>query len=116
MRQIIGCQGEVHISKIDAIPDGLELTKVKPSPDGDYIVSHSKSGHHHVLTGGDVMERTSDVPAGMKILYAIVAKPEKFLHKAQNNHEGYDLLPGIYAFRISREYDPFAEQARIVAD
>ena len=29
-----------------------------------FIISHSESGHHHLLTGGDVMERTNSVPAG----------------------------------------------------
>lgn len=31
-------------------------------------------------------------------------------------HGGYDLDAGIYEFRISREFDPFSEQARRVAD
>lgn len=35
---------------------------------------------------------------------------------AGNAHETQVLEPGIYEFRISREYDPFADQIRRVAD
>ena len=114
MKTIIGQQGEVVIIKIDAIPQ-TETNPVAMGKRG-YIISHSESGHHHVLTGGDVMERTKDVPAGMKVFYAILDNPESFIQDAPNPHGGYDLVPGMYEFRVSREYDPFAEQARVVAD
>ena len=81
-----------------------------------WIISHSESGSHHLLTGGDVMERTSNVPAGMQILYAILENPEALIQDAATPHGGFDLPAGIFEFRISREFDPFAEQARRVAD
>lgn len=115
VKEVIGAQGEVVIIKIDAIPDGIETKKVNSTNNG-YIVSHSESGHHHMITNGDVMERTSNVPTGMKILYAIVDKPAEFIHTALNQHGGYKLDPGVYEFRISREFDPFSEQARQVQD
>lgn len=115
MKQVIGQQGEVRIVKIDALPDGIETKAVERIAKG-YVISHSESGHHHVLTGGDVMERTDKVPAGMQVFYAILNNPESFIQDAANPHGGYDLDPGIYEFRVSREYDPFAEQARQVAD
>lgn len=115
MKQVIGQQGEVRIVKIDALPDGIETKAVERIAKG-YVISHSESGHHHVLTGGDVMERTDKVPAGMQVFYAILNNPESFIQDAANPHGGYDLDPGIYEFRVSREYDPFAEQARRVAD
>jgi hypothetical protein len=115
MKQVIGQQGECRIIKIDAIPAGV-TTKPHARDVKGYIISHSESGHHHLLTDGDVMERTSDVPAGMQIFYAICDKPEAFIQDAANPHGGFDLPAGIYEFRISREFDPFAEQARRVAD
>ena len=115
MKQIIGAQGEITIIKIDALPAGVETKKAERTPKG-WIISHSESGHHHLLTGGDVMERTSNVPTGMKVLYAILENPEALIQDAQAPHGGYDLAPGIYEFRCAREYDPFAEQARRVAD
>jgi hypothetical protein len=115
MKTVIGAQGEVMIVKIDRLPENFKRSIVQKVEKG-FIISHSESGNHHVLTGGDVMERTSDVPAGMRILYAILNEPQSLVQDSPSPHEGYDLAPGIYEFRVSREFDPFAEQARQVAD
>jgi hypothetical protein len=116
MKQVIGQQGEVRIVRIDRIPDDVVVRPVEKSDKG-YIISHSESGHHHVLTGGEVSERIDDrVPSGMKILYAILKSPEMFVHEDGRPHESFALDPGIYRFDISREYDPFAEQIRRVMD
>lgn len=114
-KQIIGAQGEITIIKIDTLPEGIETRPVARTAKG-HIISHSESGAHHILTGGEVMERTNDVPAGMQIIYALLDAPADLVQDAPVPHEGYRLDPGIYAFKISREFDPFAEQARRVAD
>ena len=115
MKKVIGQQGEVRIVKLDAIPHEMKTKPVQRLAKG-FVISHSESGHHHLLTGGDVMERTDKVPSGMQVFYAILDTPQKFIQDAANPHGGYDLDPGIYRFDVSREYDPFAEQARRVAD
>jgi hypothetical protein len=115
MKKVIGAQGEITIIAIDALPKGVATKSVERSPLG-IIIAHSESGHHHLLSGGNVMERVEDVPQGMQVLYALLDKPERLFQDASVPHEGYDLAPGAYEFRISREYDPFAEQARRVAD
>lgn len=115
MIQVIGQQGEVRIAKIDTVPANMETKPAEKSAKG-FIISHSENGNHHVLTGGDVMERTDHVPAGMQIFYAILDAPERFVQDAANPHGGFDLPPGTYEFRVSREFDPFADQARRVAD
>lgn len=115
MKKIIGAQGEITIIQIDAIPAGVTASKAERTAKG-WIISHSESGHHHLLTGGDVMERTEGVPAGMQILYALLDAPASLIQDAQVPHGGYDLQAGCYEFRIAREYDPFMEQARMVVD
>lgn len=115
MRKVIGSQGEITIIRIDALPEDITTDRVERIAKG-WIISHSESGHHHLLTGGDVMERTDRVPTGMQILYALLDEPASLIQDAQVPHGGYDLEPGVYEFRISREYDPFTEQARRVAD
>jgi hypothetical protein len=115
MKQVVGQQGECLIVKIDALPKGIETKRAERVAKG-FVISHSESGHHHVVTGGDVMERTNNVPAGMQIFYAIIDKPEEFVQDAANPHGGYNLDPGIYEFRVSREFDPFSEMARRAAD
>lgn len=115
MKKVIGAQGEITIIQVDALPAGIVTRPAERTAKG-WIISHSESGHHHLLTGGDVMERTEGVPAGMQVLYALLDAPASLVQDAAVPHEGYDLEPGIYEFRISREFDPFAEQARRVAD
>jgi hypothetical protein len=115
MKHVIGQQGEVLIVKIDALPEGMTTKAVNKISKG-YVISHSESGHHHVLTGGNVMERIDNVPAGMQVFYAILTEPQSFIQDAANPHGGYDLDPGFYSFRVSREFDPFADEARRVAD
>lgn len=112
-RECIGAQGEITIFRIEKMPEGL-----KPSTEGKTakgaIISHSESGHHHVLVGGgEVMERER---AGMKMLYAVLENPGQLVQDAVVPHETHNLPPGVYEFRIAREFDPFAEQARRVAD
>ncbi|MGL4975971.1 MAG: hypothetical protein ACRC56_11790 [Bosea sp. (in: a-proteobacteria)] len=114
-KEIIGAQGEITVIKIDQLPVGMESRPGKKIGE-NWIVSHSESGNHHVLTGGTVLERTSGVPEGMAMLYAILEAPAQLRQDAAVPHGHFDLPPGFYEFRISREYDPFAEQARRVAD
>ena len=119
----IGQQGEVRIDLMDGLPEGVALTKhTERNHAGLPIISHSESGHHHVLDRDDVevFEQKEDVPAGMRILYAILENPETALvQDAATPHEPMSLKGDgkrVVRFTISREYDPFSEQARKVAD
>lgn len=116
MRKIIGDQGEVTIFQIDAIPENVKTRPATQFNDkGQAIISHSETGHHHVLTGGEVLERT-DAPNGMQQFYAIFKNAEHLVQDAPTPHEAHDLPAGLYEFRVAREYDPFLEQARLVRD
>ena len=108
-------QGEVRISRIDSLPEGAQTRAVARSQQG-FIISHSESGHHHILSDGDVLERTDNVPSGMRIFYGILKDPQVLFQDAPGAHESQDLDAGVWEFRVSREYDPFADQARMVAD
>ncbi len=108
-------QGEVNIIKVSSIPEGLST--VAPES-GAYVISHSESGHNHIIdaAGVTLLERRSGVPDGMRVLYAIVENPTVLRQSAASPHEQIKIDPGMYAFKMSREFDPFAEQARRVAD
>lgn len=116
-RTMIAAQGEVRIYRIEAIPAGIETRKPELNKHGAAIISHSEQGHHHVIGGADVLERTDNVPAGMAIFYAIVKDPTSLKQDAATPHKSIPLeADSIYELRVAREYDPFAEQARRVAD
>ena len=40
------CQGDVTLTKVAELPAGVR--KATPGPNG-YVVTHSESGHHHVI-------------------------------------------------------------------
>ena len=107
-------QGEVRIKRLTDVPEIDGLQQRKRGKNG-FILAHSESGHHHLLTGGDVLERPSN-REGLEMLYAILDKPEQVIQDAASPHDAYTLPPGAYDIRISREFNPFAEQARRVAD
>ena len=115
-KQIIGAQGEITIIKLAAAPAGWsEMKAAERAPKGGWIISHSESGHHHVLTRGDVRE-APERALGLKTIYALLDDPGELVQDAPTPHEGYALPAGFYEFRLAREFDPFAEQARRVAD
>lgn len=115
-RQVIAQQGEAKVFKISALPKNMQTKAPQRNKAGAAIISHSESGHHHCLADAEVFERTDNIPAGMAILYAIVKKPTALRQDAPSPHGEIPLDAGIYEFRIQREFDPFSEQARRVAD
>ena len=114
-REIIGAQGEITIFRISGLPSGLrpanELDK-----HGRPIISHSESGHHHVLDRPAPVFEAAEPPAGMRILYALLDAPAALVQDAGVPHAPHALDAGTYEFRIAREFDPFTQQARMVAD
>ena len=111
-------QGEVKIIKLESFPaTGLQAATMETDSLGNQIVSHSEKGHHHVVDSDvELLEQIEDVPAGMRVLYAVVEKATALSQTASQAHEAIDLDPGVYSFRIQREYNPFLEEARQVND
>lgn len=113
--QNLAAQGEISIRRVDRLPD--DVTAIAPE-NGNYIIGHSETGHHHVMTldRKQVFEAINP-PAGMRVLYAILDAPADLVHqRGHDTHETIQIEPGIYEFRLGREYDPYAELARQVAD
>lgn len=115
-REVIGAQGEITIFRItDGEPAGT-VEMAERDKHNRPIISHSESGHHHVLDRPVAVTENQEPPEGMRILYAMLDQPTMLIQDASNAHGSHTLEPGLYEFRIAREYDPFMEQARRVAD
>lgn len=110
-------QGEIRIKKIDRLPDGLRPVC---AVDNNFVIGHSETGHHHVIKerpGVQVFEATRDVPAGMRVLYALLEESADLEHlRDYDTHETVRHDPGMYEFRIGREHDHYAAAARAQAD
>ncbi len=115
MKTEIRAQGEISFRKVSKLPKGL-MPHTEKDKIGRPIISHSENGHHHVLDRAvEVLEHPKP-PAGMRILYALLNEPCGLIQDADDAHGRHELEPGIVEFRLAREYDPFLEQARQVAD
>ena len=113
-------QGEVRIQQIEELPEGLTPFTARTKDEKSFIISHSESGHHHVLDCADVEVLERPLPEefgqGLKILYAIVKNPTEMRQSAAVPHDTAPMAPGMYQITISTEIDPFTRQARRVAD
>jgi len=95
-------QGDVMIRRIDNIPTN---TKPAKAENGNWIIAHSETGHHHV-----VKERTAQLlidDTNAFIAYLKVSEPTVLEHLRDfDTHAPYILPPGNYEIRRQREYVP----------
>lgn len=113
--QTLGAQGEIRVYRIGKIPNNVKpLVKEQ----GQFIIGHSETGHHHVLEAERVQVFEADTaPEGMRILYALLETPGELKHlRGFDTHAPQAFEPGVYMFRTDREFDPYAELARRSAD
>lgn len=113
--ETLGAQGEIRMYRIAAMPG-----KVTPMAreNGHLIIGHSETGHHHVLVAERAEVYEADTaPDGMRVLYALLETPGELRHlRDYDTHAPHHFEPGVYMFRVDREYDHYAELARRVAD
>lgn len=108
-------QGEITIRRVETLPADVKQLALEG---GKFIIGHSETGHHHVMDrhSKTVFESTK-APTGMRVLYAVLDSVAELTHeRGHDTHETISFEPGIYEFRLGREYDPYAELARQVAD
>lgn len=114
-REVICAQGEITVFIVSTMPTGL-VAHTENDKRGRPIISHSESGSHHVLDRAVMVMEKPDAPQGMRILYALLEEPIELIQDANDAHGSHTLPAGVIEFRIAREFDPFTEQARQVAD
>ena len=95
-------QGDIYIQRIDSLPEGLG--KVEPAG-GWVIVTHSETGHHHVMDRKTVtMYR---LPEEIYECFLVVSEPAALEHlRPVDTHEPVMFQPGNYRVRRQREYTP----------
>jgi len=109
-------QGEVRAFRLDEMPTDVAMERL-PLENGQLILGHSETGHHHVMdpTKVEAYRVTEGVPEGMTVLNIIVKEPTSLDHlRAYNTHESVMFEAGTYRITTDREYTP--EGYRRVAD
>lgn len=101
-------QGDVLIRRINEIP---ATAVAVVSVNNEIIVTHSETGHHHVMA----LDR-SDGPPSVEMFSSAdnpllawlkVNRPTSLQHlRPHDTHEPIMFAPGIYEVRRQREYTP----------
>lgn len=114
--EVLGAQGEIRMFRVDEVP--ARATPMQKEG-GRYIIGHSETGHHHVLEAERVgVFADPEAPQGMTVLYAVLESAGSLQHlRGHDTHAPHSFTAGDkIMFRTDREYDPYAELARRVAD
>lgn len=104
----ICAQGDVLFRRIEAIP--TDATPVS-SKGGRVVVTHSETGHDHVM----LLDREADAPSvemfqdkdNPLLAWIKVNRPTSLDHlRPHDTHESILFAPGIYEVRRQREHTP----------
>jgi hypothetical protein len=106
-----GAQGDVLFVRIDKIPASAEPAKVV---NGQVIVAHSETGHHHAISAQDALMFRE--PADPFTCYLSIAgtQAEVVHYRPFDTHETIALSSGLWMARRQREYVPAGQ--RMVVD
>lgn len=95
-------QGDIYIRRVEALPTNAVPV---PAENGKVIVTHSETGHHHVMEAASVtMFR---LPDSIMDCLLVVDQPTVLEHLRQHDtHEPILFEKGTYHVRRQREYTP----------
>lgn len=108
-RHILGqpiAQGDVMLIPVAELPQS-GITPVATEK-GAYIVTHSETGHHHVVMDRPDVKMFQDSMDLFRSFLVIGGdEPADLEHlRATDTHETVRLDPGVYEVRRQREYSP----------
>ncbi len=102
-------QGDVLIQTVDSIPKSA--TKLTPDQHKNTLAEGEFTGHAHRANGPVDMFKQDNAPDGD--VFMSVPKRITVTHE---EHKPVTLPAGMYKVSRVREYDHFAEEARVVRD
>lgn len=107
-RHIIGqpvAQGDVMLIPVASLPvAGHAPAKVE---NGAFIVTHSETGHHHVVMERPTVRMYQDTMDLFRSWLVIEGDPADLEHlRSTDTHETVRLDPGVWEVRRQREYAP----------
>ncbi len=111
-------QGDVYFLRLEGkdILSPVQLakyTKMAPSEKGHMTITHSETGHDHVMDKDTVT--LYQLPDSLMECLLVVHKPTELKHlRDHDTHESIMFQPGMYKVRRQREHTP--EGFRMVQD
>lgn len=108
----MAAQGDVIFWRVDRLPDGV--TEVIRKDGEPLVVTHSETGHHHVITSRNA--RMFNLAKNALMAYLVIEKAKgrgkikdvaKVEHlRPYDTHEALALEPGVWEVRRQREHTP----------
>lgn len=106
-KHIIGlaiAQGDVMLIPVAALPEGQKPAETE---NGAFIVTHSETGHHHVVMDRPGVQMFQDTMDLFRSWLVIEGEPAELEHlRSTDTHETVSLEPGVWEVRRQREYSP----------
>ena len=97
-------QGDVLITKIDLMPEGIKKVEAVKSK---YVIAHSETGHHHTVAerpGVTFWQSPDPAIAYLNVIDGVEAVLEH--ERSFDTHESLLLKGGTYEVRRQQEYTP----------
>lgn len=98
--------GEVILKAIDSLPEGAKLEQST----NEYIVAHSETGHHHVLSTKEKTDLSKfKVYSWNGETYLEVPHMAELWHQktGKDTHAPHKIAPSIYKVVIKKSFDYF---------
>lgn len=106
-KHIIGtavAQGDVMLIPVAELPNGH---KVVAPEKGAHIVTHSETGHNHIVIDRPGVTMFQDAMDMFRAFLVIEGEPADLEHlRTTDTHETVRLEPGVWEVRRQREYSP----------
>lgn len=107
----LGAHGEITFIRVDELPDGFVS---EPATNGEFVVAHSETGHHHVLEAAGVEYMPDKEDAMIAWVRIQNGDGAKLKHKRSNDtHRTLTIEPGLYRINHAREEDILGEIRRV---
>ena len=108
----VAAQGDMIMIKISELPDDAQKQKAEK---GEYIITHSETGHNHVIKERDGVSFYSHANDNLRAYLVVDNKDADLIHKRSNHtHETIKISPGVYAICRQRQEDIYGEIRAVV--
>lgn len=98
-------QGDVMLIPVAEMPETGRT--IAATENGAHIVTHSETGHHHVIMERPGVQMFQDTMDIFRSWLVISGEPADLEHlRTTDTHETVRLSPGVWEVRRQREYSP----------
>lgn len=103
-------QGDVMFTRVSSKP--ADMNKQLELEDGKLIITHSETGHHHIMNPAHV--KAFQNGANPLVLFIVVSEQTELTHlRDHHTHEAIQFEPGMYQVNRQREFDSTVEARNV---